>query len=47
MSKSDNADRCIRLEIPGEGHFDIAIDVAQDWYKQLGDQLESRPVDLV
>jgi len=38
-------DRCIRLEIPGEGSFEITKDVAEDWYKQLGDQLESMPVN--
>ena len=39
MPKSNEPDRCIRLEIPGEGHFDITKDVAIAWYNQLGQQL--------
>ena len=44
--------RCIRLVLPDGGHFDITIDVAEDWLQQLKKQLyapgahDDYPVDF-
>lgn len=40
MPKSNEPARCIRLEIPGEGHFDITRDVAELWQRQIREQLK-------
>jgi hypothetical protein len=38
---TNEPDRCIRLEIPGEGHFDITKDTAELWLHQITIQLEN------
>jgi hypothetical protein len=37
--ETNEPDRCIRLEIPGEGYFDITKDTAELWLHQLMIQL--------